>query len=239
VYASTDAGGSWVPIDAGLPKPLWGLYLDATGSILRTASYTGLFEYLVTPAAAEVQTAVEYGLTTVWDYGGHFSYFVTSSPAEIAALDAGALDGCCGYLWQRTGETFGVWTGPAGGALPTCRFFYATFSIDHNISTLNLDHFYTPYPTECAAVQAHPDWHWQFEGIAFYLQVPDESGRCPFGTTILYRLYNNGTFGAPAHRYTTNAATFNEMLAEGWAFEGDSRTFAFACVPSSTLPSTP
>ena len=239
VYASTDAGGSWAPIDAGMPNFVWGLYIDATGSILRTASYTGLFEYLVTPAAAEVQTAIEYGLTTVWDYGGYFSYFVTSSPAEIAALDAGALDGCCGYLWQRTGETFDVWTGPAGGALPTCRFFYATFSIDHNIATLNLDHFYTPYSTECAAVQAHPDWHWQFEGIPFYLRLPGADGRCPPGTSVLYRLYNNGIGGGPAHRFTTSAATIDKMLAVGWIVEGNAPTFTFACVPSSAPPLTP
>jgi hypothetical protein len=41
-----------------------------------------------------------------------------------------------------------------------------------------------------------------------------------------------------AHRLTTSEATFNQMLADGWVFEGDSRTFAFACVPSSTAPST-
>jgi photosystem II stability/assembly factor-like uncharacterized protein len=240
MFMSTDAAASWVPINSGLPSAaVWGIYIDPTGSILRTASYAGLFEYLVTPAAPEVQTAVEYGLTTVWEYGGYFSYFVTSSPAEIAAMDAGGLDGCCGYFWQRTGESFDVWTGPTGGALPTCRFLYATFSIDHNIATLNLDHFYTPYAAECAAVQAHLDWHWQFEGIAFYLQVPDESGHCPHGTVNLYRLYNNGMFGAPAHRMTTSEATLNEMLARSWAFEGDSRTFAFACVPSSVAPGTP
>jgi hypothetical protein len=87
-------------------------------------------------------------------------------------------------------------------------------------------------------VQAHADWHWQYEGIAFYLQVPDANGNCPLGTTILYRLYNNGMGGTPAHRLTTSEATFNQMLAEGWITEGDGRTFAFACVPSSTAPST-
>jgi hypothetical protein len=126
-------------------------------------------------------------------------------------------------------ETFDVWTTPASGALPTCRFFYPA----------PVDHFYTPYAAECSAVQARADWHWQYEGIVFYLQLPDESGHCPIGTTILYRLYNNGIGGAPLHRLTTNQTRFNEILAEGWVFEGDSRTFAFACVPSSTAPSTP
>jgi len=31
----------------------------------------------------------------------------------------------------------------------------------------------------------------------------------------------------------------SKMLATGRVFEGDDRTFTFACVPSSTAPSTP
>jgi hypothetical protein len=183
---------------------------------------------IATPVAAQVQTAVEYGFRSVWDYG-YGSYFVTSFPDEIAALDGGAFDTASGLLWERTGETFNVWSGPASGALPTCRFFNTTFG----------SHFYTPYAAECAGLQANATWHWQYEGIAFYLQVPDGNGNCPIGTTVLYRLYNNGMNGAPVHRLTTSAAAFNQMLAEGWVIEGDSRTFAFACVPSSTAPSTP
>jgi hypothetical protein len=188
---------------------------------------------VATPIAAQVQTAVEYGF--YWSYWSdcgyssnagqivcdYSSYFVTSSPDEIAWLDR-AIDSSGASVWARTGETFDVWSGPESGALPTCRFFNATFYVEH---------FYTPYAAECAAVQANADWHWQYEGIAFYLQVPDGNGNCPIGTTILYRLYWGGG-GAPTHRLTTSAATFNRMLAEGWVFEGDRRTFAFACVPS-------
>ena len=192
---------------------------------------------VATPAAAQVQTAVEYGLWTFQEYV--ISYFVTSSPDEIAALDAAALntsalDTPSGLLWLRTGETFDVWTGPAGGALPACRFFYSKEELQHTpdgeIDILHLDHFYTPYATECASLQADPNW--QYEGVAFYLQAPDESGNCPIGTTILYRLYNNGFSGGPSHKLTTSLATFNSYLAGGWVFEGDGRTAAFACVPS-------
>jgi hypothetical protein len=48
---------------------------------------------------------------------------------------------------------------------------------------------------------------------------------------VLYRLYNNGMGGAPNHRYTTSLATFNQMRAAGWIFEGNGLTGAFACVP--------
>src|SRR5262249_1665052 len=145
-------------------------------------------------------------------------YFVTSDPSEIAALDGGAFGG----LWKRTGQTFSVWTGPANGALPTCRFFSVIF--DPRSS-----HFYTPNAAECASLKAGNAW--QYEGIAFYLLLPDANGNCPAGTTILYRLYNNGMGGAPNHRFTIRLAIFNQMRAAGWIVEGDGRTGAFACVP--------
>jgi carboxyl-terminal processing protease len=169
-------------------------------------------------ATAQTQTAVEY-YYSAWDF-----YFVTSFPAEIAALDGGAFGGA----WKRTGQSFDVWTGPANGALPTCRFFSTAFAPKSA-------HFYTPYASECASLMAGQGW--QFESIAFYLQLPDANGNCAPGTTILYRLYNNGLGGAPNHRFTTSTATFNQMQGAGWAFEGDGRTGAFACVPQSiSLP---
>ncbi len=162
------------------------------------------------PGATSV--AVEY-YYAAWNF-----FFVTAFPDEIAALDGGAFGGA----WQRTGETFLVWSQPTGGAFPTCRFFSTIFAPRSS-------HFYTPYPSECASLKAGTGW--QYEAIAFYLQLPGANGYCPVGTTILYRLYNNGMGGAPNHRFTTNGATFNQMLAAGWIFEGDGRTGAFACVP--------
>jgi CTP synthase (UTP-ammonia lyase) len=37
--------------------------------------------------------------------------------------------------------------------------------------------------------------------------------------------------GAPNHRYTINALIFNQMIAQGWVFEGNGNTKVFACVP--------
>ena len=164
----------------------------------------------------QTQAAVEY-YYAAWNY-----YFVTSFPDEIAALDAGAFGG----LWQRTGETFNVWSVQTGLASPTCRFFSTAFAPKSS-------HFYTPFPIECAAVKNNPSW--LFESIAFYIQIPigygTGNGSCPQGTNALYRLYNNGMGGAPNHRYTTNLAIFNTMLAQGWLFEGEANTKVFACVP--------
>src|SRR5215470_3375476 len=118
----------------------------------------------ISNALAQTQSAVEY-YYAAWDY-----YFVTSFPDEIVLLDGGAFGG----VWMRTGQTFNVWAQPATGTLPTCRFFSTSFAPKSS-------HFYTPYANECASLKTNPSW--QYEAIAFYLQVPDNDGNCPAGTT--------------------------------------------------------
>lgn len=160
-----------------------------------------------------VGVAVEY-FYYLWGF-----YFVTADPAEIAALDSGAFDN----VWARTGETFHVWRlSTAPGSAPTCRFFSDAFAPRST-------HVYTPFPAECTALQANPAW--TYEGIAFYLTLPDDDGLCPPGTIPLYRAYNNGIGGAPNHRFTINFATLQQMLAAGWSFEGNGNSHVFACVP--------
>ena len=169
---------------------------------------------LVTPAPtlAQTQAAVEYYYAD-WDY-----YFETSFPDEIAILDGGAFGG----VWKRTGQTFTVWPQQLAGTSATCRFFSTSFAPKSS-------HFYTPFDAECALVKNNPNW--QYEAIAFYMQLPNSAGACPPGTKVLYRLYNDGMGGAPNHRYTTSLVIFNQMKAAGWIFEGNGNTGAFACVP--------
>lgn len=157
-------------------------------------------------------TAVEY-YYQAWDY-----YFVTSFRDEIAILDGGAFGG----VWKRTGQTFQVWTDASSGGLPTCRFFSTGFAPKSS-------HFYSPNAAECTGLKSNPDW--QYESIAYYLQLPDAAGACSAGTTVLYRLYNQGMGGAPNHRFTTDHTTFQQMQTAGWQFEGNGNTGAFACVP--------
>jgi hypothetical protein len=168
---------------------------------------------------AQTQFAVEY-YNAAWDH-----YFVTSFPGEISVLDGGAFGGA----WTRTGQSFSVWSQPVGGALPTCRFFGTAFAPKSS-------HFYTPFAGECAAVRSDPNW--QFESIAFYLQLADANGVCAAGSTPIYRLYNNGSGGAPNHRYTTSIAIFDQMRAAGWVMEGNRTTGVFACAPSTVSAST-
>ena len=79
-------------------------------------------------------------------------------PGEIAALDGGAFGG----LWKRTGQTFTVWTEPKDGAPPTCPFFSVIFAPQGS-------HFYTDRAAECATLNQNAGW--QYEAIAFYLQL--------------------------------------------------------------------
>lgn len=164
------------------------------------------------PSATPTALAIEY-YYAAWNY-----YFVTAFPDEIAALDGGAFGGA----WQRTGRAFAVWTQSDGVDLPTCRFFSTLFDPKSS-------HFYTPYASECASLKAGHGW--QYEAIAFYLQLPDANGVCPPGTVPLYRLYNNGMGGAPNHSYTISVSTVDRLIAAGWTFEGNGNTRAFACVP--------
>jgi hypothetical protein len=164
------------------------------------------------PPPTQTAQAVEY-YYAAWDY-----YFRTSFADEIALLDGGGFNG----NWQRSGYTIKVWPQATSSSSPTCRFFSTSFSPKSS-------HFYTPFAAECGTVKQNNDW--QFESVAFHLQLADASGNCPSATTLLYRLYNNGMGGAPNHRYTTSQTIFKQMVAAGWVFEGDSVTKAFACVP--------
>ena len=172
---------------------------------------TGLLTGCTSPPSGTVD-AVEY-YYAAWNY-----YFVTASADEIAVLDNGAFGG----VWRRTGQTFKVWPQSAGVGFATCRFFSIGFPPKST-------HFYTPFAAECNGLKSDPNW--QYETIAFYLQLANTNGLCAAGTVPLYRLFNNFMGGAPNHRYTTSATIFNQMIAAGWTFEGNETTKVFACVP--------
>lgn len=189
------------------------LYRNGVVAPNQAINQRGVMASLV-PAGAlhKIAAAVEYYYAD-WNY-----YFVTAFADEVALLD----DGAYGGVWQRTGQTFNVWPEPVATSVPTCRFFSVTFAPKSS-------HFYTPFAAECASVRSIVDW--QYESIAFHLQLASADGLCASTTTPLYRLYNNGMGGAPNHRYTTSVDVFNAMMAVGWVFEGDGNTKVFACVP--------
>ena len=170
---------------------------------------------LAQPLPFATRRAVEYFHA---EYG-HF--FITADAEEIAILDGAPVKG-----WQRTGKSFDVFAGDSAPLAPVCRFWSdQTFAPKSS-------HFYTPYADECAYVKQSPDW--RFERNAFELQVPvgaEDARDCPLGTIRLYRAYNNMKTGAPNHRYTTDPAVLDAMIAQGWTMEGEVTTRVFACLP--------
>jgi len=134
-------------------------------------------------------------------------YFITSDAAEIATLDSGKGG------WQRTGESFNVFTTGESGGVQICRFQTKESAFPGKSS-----HFFAPVGPECDAALANPDW--MFENYAFYLPLPDASGNCPASTVPVYRLYNDGQGGAPNHRFTTSQETQIDMTFDGWKAEG-------------------
>ena len=166
------------------------------------------------PSPESRMTAVEYYYRT-FDH-----YFLTALPQEIAALDAGTFPG-----WVRTGLSFQTYSRDPAVA-NVCRFWSGqTFAPKSS-------HFYTPYTSECDHLRQQGVW--QFEGYAFGLELPTGlpgQGTCGTAMQPLYRAYNNGMSGAPNHRYTTDPAVLDAMIAQGWITEGEAATRVFACVP--------
>ncbi len=154
---------------------------------------------------------------------GFDHYFISSNSDEIAKLDNGTFVG-----WARTGQSFNVYANATPGANSVCRFFSTAFDPKSS-------HFYTPFADECATVKMNPAWQFEGEGDqVFYIPVASDTGSCAAGTIPVYRVYNNGMGNAPNHRYTTSAATRDQMVSAGWVTEGNGPGFAFMCSPMWT-----
>jgi hypothetical protein len=159
---------------------------------------------LTTLARAGTLQAIEY-YNAALDH-----YFVTALPDEIADLDAGSHPG-----WARTGQHFTVYdpATPVAGMSPVCRFYGSP--------SAGLDsHFYSASPAECAEVIARFPGVWLEETPnAFGIGLPDAAtGACPAGTIPVYRTWNNRADSN--HRFTTDPATAQAMLARGYVAEG-------------------
>ena len=171
----------------------------------------------VTPVAPPPPPPPPTSQVVEYFHAGFGHYFVTNIGAEIAALDAGQFAG-----WARTGRTFDAYTAGNGSVAPVCRFFTVAFAPKSS-------HFYTPFATECESIKTGRDW--QFEGEAFFVDLPDSNGVCPGTHTAVYRLYNNGQNGAPNHRYATDPGVRSEMIAKGWVSEGQGPLGVIFCAP--------
>ena len=150
-------------------------------------------------------------------------YFITQDADEIAAIDAGIVRG-----WQRTGHAFAAYAhgGSGGRGRPVCRFY--------GTPAAGLDtHFFSASIMECQSVEALDpyDLSWIRETRhAFEIALPDlPTGACAAGTTPVYRLWNNRRDSN--HRYTTDPAIRQQMIARGWIPEGFGADNVAMCAP--------
>ncbi len=135
-------------------------------------------------------------------------YVITSAPAEIAALDAGALKG-----WVRTGASFnGFQRDPFLASV--CRWYAVTASSDTHWYFFNGPIKCGWYAASVYAsrlvefVQEDPD--------VFDIIGPSFFGWCPYATIPLYGLYDR----IIGHRYTIDPTIRADMIAQDWLPEG-------------------
>jgi len=159
----------------------------------------------------DYRTTVKEYYHAQWDH-----YFMTADPNEQALLGKPPFED-----WQPTGRSFVAYTNfppqlhsPVDGPeTAVCRFFNDSFAPKST-------HFYG-LPDVCDQVtEFFPDWQLESQS-AFRMGVPNEDGTCPASTPVpIYRLYNNGSGGAPNHRFVASLDDRAAMLAHGWIAEG-------------------
>jgi len=143
-------------------------------------------------------------------------YFITVGPDEIAALDAGTqIKG-----WRRTGKSFRAFPVGTSGTSPVCRFYIPPAQGD--------SHYFGRGTTECdATAAAHPAF--VLEEPRYLAMVLPTAGTCTGGTVPVYRVFS--ARADANHRYTTERAVRDQMVALGWLPEGDGPDLVVMCAP--------
>ena len=143
-------------------------------------------------------------------------YFLTWIGNEIGILDAGVRT----KGWARTGKTVRTYPVPQPDASPLCRYYIPP---DKGNS-----HFYGRGSAECTQTGAkNPTF--VLEDPAFMFMVLPGAGMCPAQTTPVYRVFSDRPDAN--HRYTTDPAVRDEMVARGWLAEGDGPDRIVMCAP--------
>lgn len=147
-------------------------------------------------------------------------YFITWMPDEIAKLDAGTVI----KGWTRTGKAFMTYTSAQAGGSPVCRFYIPP--------ALGDTHFFGRGSAECfATAQKNPSF--TLEDAAFMQMFLPVAGVCPSNTTEIYRVFDNRVDAN--HRYMTEKAVRDEMVAKGWIAEGDGPNLVTMCAPQPVI----
>lgn len=144
-------------------------------------------------------------------------YFMSALQPDIQALDSGQSPG-----WQRTGRTFKAFPDATPGAGPVCRFYLPPPFGD--------SHFYSVSAAECTLVrQKYPGFVYESPNV-MYLGMPDPAnGACAAGMIPVYRVWDKRI--DTNHRYMTDRALRDQMVALGWVKEGYGDDVVIMCAP--------
>ena len=158
---------------------------------------------------ARRSTSIEYY------HAGLDHYFITWVAAEIANLDSGATRG-----WTRTGQSFKVFASTQSATSAVCRIYIPPGKGD--------GHFFGRDANECdGTMSKNPTFI--LESATFFYLYPPSLGNCAAGTVPVYRVFSNRADAN--HRYTTDRATRDQMVAKGWIAEGDGADIVVMCAP--------
>jgi hypothetical protein len=173
------------------------------------------------PAPKSTGRVIEYRNTAEFPGSPGGQFFYTADVNEAAFVDSGGAG-----RYVRTGKSFN-----AGGFARSCRFYGSQRPGPNS-------HFYTVSESGCEELRGlakspipSDAQQWNFEGYSFATGVPranaDGTKSCSTGTVPVYRAYNrafpdSGPRNAwdSNHRFSTNKADIDEVVALGWKDEG-------------------
>lgn len=216
---------TWSVASGSVPP---GLAVDAKlGALRGTPTTPGTYDFVVQASdgrggsatkAYHFAVAATSVPTTVVEYYHQAldHYFITWMPDEIAKLDAGTVI----KGWARTGSTFPAYTTTQATTSPVCRYYIPP--------ALGDSHFFGRGTVECDATgQKNPSF--VLEDSTFMYMVMPSAGACPANTLDVYRVFSNRPDAN--HRYMTDKATRDQMVARGWLAEGDGPDLVVMCAP--------
>jgi len=157
---------------------------------------------------AQTVTVVEYYNASL-DH-----YFITWKQDEQLNLDLANTP----TRWTRTGYAFNAFATTSSQTSPVCRYYIPP--------SLGDSHFFGRGTAECNATgQKNPTF--VLEDPAFMQMVLPVAGTCPAGTLPVYRVFDNRADAN--HRYMTDKAVRDQMVAKGWIAEGDGPDLVVMC----------
>jgi trimeric autotransporter adhesin len=181
-------------------------------------------------ASASTAMAADVAMTEFY-YAPLNYYFITPKTDDKTVLDT--VPG-----WARTGKSFITSDTAASGLVPLTRFYFDKVARGQSRGS----HFYTALDADRAVLRALNPGNAQAprlpfdEGTNGYVTLPVVSGRggsCAGALVPVYRAFRgNARFpDDPNHHFTTDVATHNVLVADGWDDEGV--TFCVAAVSAA------